>query len=111
MASIYFDGIRRVKGDCSGPPSAEAVLHHPMVEVAVLETARGGILRSGLAWDWSDVSVVLNIGGDHMGLGGINTLEELARVKRVLIESVSSDGYGVLNAEDTLTAEMAEYCP
>src|SRR5205085_1599190 len=67
---IYFDGIRRVKGDCSGPRSAEAVLQHPRVEVAVLETARGGILRGGLAWDESTVSVVLNVASDHLGLEG-----------------------------------------
>jgi cyanophycin synthetase len=108
---IYFDGVRRVTGDCSGPRSAEAVLQHPRVEVAVLETARGGILRSGLAWDRSTVSVVLNVASDHLGLEGIETPERLARVKRVVIESVDSNGYGVLNAEDPLTAEMAEHCP
>ena len=74
---IYFDGVRRVKGDCSGPRSAEAVLQHPLVEVAVLETARGGILRSGLAWDHSTVSVVLNVASDHLGLDGIETPEKL----------------------------------
>jgi cyanophycin synthetase len=108
---IYFGGVRRVWGDCSGPRSAEAVLQHPMVEVAVLETARGGILRSGLAWDRSTVSVVLNIAADHLGLDGIDTLERLARVKGVIVESVSRDGYAVLNAEDPLVAEMAEDCP
>lgn len=108
---IYFNGVRRVKGDCSGPRSAESVLQHPLVEVAVLETARGGILRSGLAWDRSKVSVVLNVANDHLGLDGIETPERLARVKRVVIESVSRDGYGVLNAEDPLVAEMARYCP
>lgn len=107
---IYFNGTRRVTGDCSGPRSAEAVLQHPMVEVAVLETARGGILRSGLAWDESTVSVVLNIANDHLGLEGIETPERLARVKRVIIESVGRDGYGVLNADDPLTVEMAEHC-
>ena len=108
---IYFEGIRRVKGDAAGPRSAESVLQHPMVEVAVLETARGGILRSGLAWDRSLVSVVLNVAADHMGLEGVNSLERLARVKRVIVESVSQDGYGVLNADDPLVAEMGEYCP
>jgi len=107
---IYFNGVRHVKADASGPRSAEAVLQHPQVEVAVLETARGGILRSGLAWDRSTVSVVLNIAGDHMGLDGIDTLEQLARVKRVILESVSRDGYGVLNADDPLVAGMADYC-
>ncbi|HUP27399.1 MAG TPA: cyanophycin synthetase, partial [Chloroflexia bacterium] len=108
---IYFAGVRRVKGDCSGPRSAEAVLQHPMVEVAVLETARGGILRSGLAWDKSTVSVALNVANDHLGLEGIETPEKLARVKRVVVESVSKDGYGVLNADDPLVADMAEDCP
>ena len=108
---IYFDGVRRVTGDCSGPRSAEAVLQHPRVEVAVLETARGGILRSGLGWDRSTVSVVLNVSNDHLGLDGIETPERLARVKRVVIESVSTTGYGVLNAEDPLTADMESYCP
>jgi cyanophycin synthetase len=108
---IYFNGVRRVKGDSAGPRSAESVLQHPLVEVAVLETARGGILRSGLAWDRSLVSVVLNIANDHMGLEGIDTLERLARVKRVIIESVSREGYGVLNAEDPLVADMASDCP
>ncbi len=107
---IYFNGVRRVKGDCAGPASAEAVLVHPLVEVAVLETARGGILRAGLAWDWSTVSVVLNIANDHLGLEGVETPERLARVKRVIIESVAPDGYGVLNADDPLVAGMAEYC-
>ncbi len=107
---IYFDGIRRVKGDCAGPRSAEAVLQHPMVEVAVLETARGGILRSGLAFDKCTVGVVLNVAADHLGLEGIETPERLARVKRVVIESVSDKGYGVLNADDPLTVDMAEDC-
>jgi cyanophycin synthetase len=108
---IYFGGIRRVKGDCSGPRSAEAVLQHPRVEVAVLETARGGILRSGLAWDESTVSVLLNVANDHLGLEGIETPERLARVKRVVIESTGRKGYGVLNADDQIVADMAEYCP
>ncbi len=108
---IYFGGIRRVKGDCAGPRSAEAVLQHPLVEAAVLETARGGILRSGLAFDKAAVGAVLNVASDHLGLEGIETPERLARVKRVVIESVSADGYGVLNADDPLTVAMAEYCP
>jgi cyanophycin synthetase len=106
---IYFGGVRRVKGDCSGPRSAESVLQHPMVEVAVLETARGGILRSGLAWDESAVSVVLNVANDHLGLEGIETPERLARVKRVIVESVGKDGYAVLNADDPLVEAMADH--
>ena len=108
---IYFNGVRSEKSDASGPRSAEAVLQHPLVEVAVLETARGGILRSGLAWDRSTVSIVLNIASDHLGLGGVNTLDKLARVKRVIVESVSKDGYAVLNAEDERVARMASHCP
>jgi cyanophycin synthetase len=108
---IYFNGVRRVRGDCAGPRSAESVLMHPQVEVAVLETARGGILRSGLAFDRCLVGAVLNVASDHLGLEGIETPERLARVKRVVIESVAEDGYGVLNADDPLTADMAEYCP
>ncbi len=107
---IYFDGVRRVKGDCAGPRSAEAVLQHPLVEVAVLETARGGILRSGLAFDKCTVGVVLNVAADHLGLDGIETPENLARVKQVVIESVAETGYGVLNADDPLTVEMASEC-
>ncbi len=107
---IYFDNVRRVKGDCSGPRSAEAVLQHPRVEVAVLETARGGILRGGLAWDESTVTVVLNVASDHLGLEGIETPERLARVKRVPLESVGREGYGVLNADDPLVVAMGPYC-
>ena len=108
---VYFDGVRRVEADASGPVSAQSVLQHPLVEVAVLETARGGILRAGLAWDRSDVSVVTNIAADHLGMDNINTLEDLARVKRVIVESVSRQGYAVLNAEDPLVADMAQDCP
>ena len=103
----FIDGERIMKGDCSGPRSARAVLLHPRVEVAVLETARGGILREGLAFDRCTVGVVTNVSPDHLGLKGINTLEELARVKQVVVENVSRDGAAVLNAEDPLVAEMA----
>jgi cyanophycin synthetase len=103
----YIDKERIMDGDCSGPRSARAVLLHPRVEVAVLETARGGILREGLAFDSCGVGVVTNISADHLGLEGINTLEELARVKQVVVEAVHRDGAAVLNAEDPLVAEMA----
>jgi cyanophycin synthetase len=99
-------------GDCSGPASARAVLGHPFVEAAVLETARGGILRAGLGFDRCDVAVVTNIGeGDHLGLAGIHTVEGLARVKRTVVEAVSPSGAAVLNADDRLVAEMAAACP
>ncbi|MBC7813122.1 MAG: cyanophycin synthetase, partial [Burkholderiales bacterium] len=103
----YINKERIIAGDCSGPKSAQAVLLHPRVEVAVLETARGGILREGLAFDWASVGVVLNVTSDHLGISGINTLDELARVKQVVIENVSKKGAAVLNADDPLVAEMA----
>jgi cyanophycin synthetase len=80
---------------------------HPRVEAAVLETARGGILREGLAFDSCTVGVVTNVSSDHLGLGGVHSLEQLARVKQVVVESVSRHGTAVLNAEDRLVAEMA----
>lgn len=109
---VYINDRRIDTGDCSGPKSARTVLANPVVDAAVLETARGGILREGLGFDVSDVSVCTNIAdGDHLGMNGINTPEQLARVKRVLIENVKSTGYGVLNAADPLTVAMAQYCP
>lgn len=103
----YINKERIIMGDCSGPKSAAAILLHPQVEVAVLETARGGIIREGLAFDWCTVGVVTNISSDHLGLGGIDTLEQLAKVKQVVIENVHRDGAAVLNAEDPYVAEMA----
>jgi cyanophycin synthetase len=103
----YIRGERILQGDCSGPKSAQAVLLHPRVEVAVLEVARGGILREGLGFDWCSVGVVTNVSPDHLGISGINTLEQLARVKQVVIESVAQDGHAVLNADDPLVSEMA----
>lgn len=108
---VYINDRRIDSGDCSGPKSARTVLANPTVDAAVLETARGGILREGLGYDRADVAVVTNIGeGDHLGLNGIDTLEQLARVKRVIAENVAATGYAVLNAADLLTAAMAEYC-
>jgi cyanophycin synthetase len=103
----YINGTRILSGDCAGPKSAQAVLLHPYVEVAVLETARGGILREGLAFDACSVAVVTNISADHLGHDGVETLEELAGVKQVLVENVLKNGAAVLNAEDPLVAEMA----
>jgi cyanophycin synthetase len=103
----FIRGERILEGDCSGPRSAQAVLLHPRVDVAVLEVARGGILREGLGFDWCSVGVVTNISRDHLGTAGINTLEQLARVKQVVIESVDPEGSAVLNADDPLVAEMA----
>jgi cyanophycin synthetase len=108
---IYFDGRRIESGDCSGPQSAQKVLANPLVDVAVLETARGGVLRAGLGFDRCDVAVVTNIGeGDHLGLGGVNDLEMLAKVKRVIVDVVPPHGFAVLNAADPLVAAMAEHC-
>ena len=99
-------------GDCSGPRSARNVLMHPAVEAAVFETARGGILREGLGFDRCDVAVVTNVGmGDHLGLNYISTVEDLAIVKRVIVENVAPEGTAVLNAMDPIVAAMASNCP
>ena len=95
-------------GDNTGPQSAQLILSDPTVEVAVLETARGGILRSGLGFDQCDVGVVLNVAADHLGIGDIDTVEQLAKLKSVLVESVMPKGYAVLNADDPLVAQMAQ---
>lgn len=105
---IYIDDHLVEKGDTTGPQSAQVILKDPTVEVAVLETARGGILRSGLAFDNCDVGVVLNISADHLGLGDIDTIEQMAHVKSVVVETVNRKGYAVLNADDPLVAAMAE---
>src|SRR4029453_16510354 len=108
---IYFDGRRIESGDCSGPQSAQKVLANPLVDVAVVETARGGVLRAGLGFDRCDVAVVTNIGeGDHLGLGGVNDLEMLSKVKCVIVDVVPPHGFAVLNAADPLVAAMAEHC-
>jgi cyanophycin synthetase len=104
---IYIDGTQILAGDMSGPTSARMVLKNPTVDYAVLETARGGILRSGLGFDRCDIAVVTNVTADHLGLGGIDTLAELARVKAVVPQSVFRDGKSVLNADNQWTAEMA----
>jgi cyanophycin synthetase len=105
---IYIDGERFLKGDMTGPWSARVVLRDPTVDVAVLETARGGILREGLGFNRADVGCVLNVSADHLGLQGINTLEDLAFVKRLVLEVVRDDGYCIMNADDPLVAAMAE---
>lgn len=105
---IYIDEYLVEKGDNTGPQSASVILKDPTVEVAVLESARGGILRSGLAFDRCDIGVVLNVAADHLGIGDINTVEQMAQVKSVIAETVSPDGYAVLNADDPLVAAMAE---
>ena len=96
------------KGDNTGPQSAQLILQDPTVEVAVLEAARGGILRSGLGFDASDVGVVLNVAADHLGIGDIDTIDQLARLKSVVAEAVLPNGYAVLNADDQRVAAMAK---
>ncbi len=109
---VYIDGLRTDTGDCSGPRSARNVLFHPEVDAAVLETARGGVLREGLGFDRCAVAVVTNIGmGDHLGLSYISTVEDLAVVKRVIVENVAPTGTAVLNAADPMVAKMAASCP
>ncbi|WP_026100046.1 cyanophycin synthetase [Fortiea contorta] len=95
-------------GDNTGPQSAQLILQDPTVEVAVLETARGGILRSGLGFEATNVGVVLNVAADHLGIGDIDTIEQLANLKSVVAEAVLPDGYAVLNADDRRVAAMAE---
>ncbi|WP_245808296.1 Mur ligase family protein [Deinococcus hopiensis] len=103
---IYINGEQIVSGDTTGPKSAKVVLNDPNVEVAVLETARGGILREGLGFDRCDVGAVLNIQPDHLGLKGIETVEDLAWVKSLVVEVVADTGTSVLNADDELTLGM-----
>lgn len=104
---VYIDGRRTVEGDMTGPQSAQMVLRDPAVSVAVLETARGGMLRSGLGYRAPDVACCLNVSADHLGLGGIETVEQLADVKRIPIE-VARDAV-VLNADDPLCLSMADF--
>lgn len=109
---VYVNGRQIDSGDCSGPKSARNVLLHPEVDAAVFETARGGILREGLGFDRCQVAVVTNIGaGDHLGLNYITTVEDLAVLKRVIVQNVATTGYGVLNAADPIVAAMAPSCP
>ncbi len=105
---VYIQNQLMMRGDCTGPKSAEFVLKDPTVDFAVLESARGGILRSGLGFHNCDVSVVTNVAGDHLGLGGIDTLEKLARVKAVVPNTVLPEGYAILNADDDLVYKMAD---
>ncbi|HYI11104.1 MAG TPA: cyanophycin synthetase [Thermoanaerobaculia bacterium] len=105
---IYIGNMLIQKGDTTGPTSAQVVLRDPSVDFAVLETARGGILRAGVGYDWSNAAVVTNIAEDHLGLRDIHTLEDLARVKAVTVGRVMSNGYAILNAEDAMTPIIRE---
>jgi cyanophycin synthetase len=105
---VYLQNRMVMAGDMTGPFSANIILSNPTVDVAVLETARGGIIRAGLGFDECDVGVVLNVTADHLGLRGINTLEQLADVKGVIAAVVKREGHAVLNADDPLVAAMRD---
>ncbi|MCA1781011.1 MAG: cyanophycin synthetase [Dermatophilaceae bacterium] len=107
---IVIDERLVVKADASGPRSARMVLQNPRVEMAVMEVARGGILREGLGYDRNDVAVVTNVAPDHLGMRGIDTVEQLADVKAVVVEAVPRDGFAVLNADDPLVRRMRRRC-
>lgn len=103
---VYIQNQLLVKGDCTGPVSAEFVLKDPTVDFAVLECARGGLLRAGLGFHHCEIGIVTNVAADHLGLKGIHTIEQLAKAKGVIPETVLPDGYAVLNADDELVYEM-----
>ncbi|MFL5384376.1 MAG: cyanophycin synthetase [Longimicrobiaceae bacterium] len=105
---VYIQNRLVMEGDMTGPFSANIILSNPTVDVAVLETARGGILRAGLGFEECDVGVVLNVSADHLGLRGINTVEQLAEVKSVVPAVVKREGHAVLNADDPLVYAMRE---
>jgi cyanophycin synthetase len=107
----YLGNRMVIEGDMTGPFSANIILSNPTVDIAVLETARGGILRAGLGFDECDVGVVLNVSADHLGLRGINTVEQLADVKGVVAAVVKREGHAVLNADDPLVYAMRDRTP
>jgi len=104
---IYIQNHMLEKGDTTGPISTEYILKDPTVEFAVLETARGGILRSGLGFSRCDIGIITNISSDHLGLNDIDTLSDLARVKKVVVRSVKKDGWAILNADDDECVKIA----
>ncbi|MBF2087308.1 MAG: cyanophycin synthetase [Synechococcales cyanobacterium K44_A2020_017] len=105
---IYINDYVVERGDTTGPQSAQVILQDPTVEVAILETARGGLLRSGMGFRDCDVGVVLNVAADHLGIGDIDTVEDLAHLKSVVVETARPNGYAVLNADDPLVSAMAK---
>jgi cyanophycin synthetase len=107
---VVIDDRLVIRADASGPRSARMVLQNPRVDFAVFEVARGGILREGLGDQRNDVAVVLNVAPDHLGLRGIDSVEQLARVKQVIVEAVPKSGDAVLNADDQLVVEMRRAC-
>ena len=105
---IYIQNTLLQKGDTTGPQSAEFILKDPTVEFAVLETARGGILRSGLGFGTCDIGVLTNIKEDHLGISDIHNLKDLTRVKRVVLDSVKKDGWCILNADDDYSMRLVD---
>lgn len=105
---IYINDKCIMKGDTTGPASAKVLLQDKTVDIAVLETARGGLIRSGLGYDLADVAVLTNISEDHLGLDEVETLEDMLHVKSLVVEAVKSNGYVVLNADDKLVVRAAE---
>ncbi len=105
---VYIQNQLMMRGDCTGPVSSQFVLKDPTVDFAVLECARGGILRGGLAFRHCNVAVITNVAADHIGLGGINSVEQMAQVKQVVAETVFEHGYAILNADDDLVYKMKD---
>jgi len=105
--AVYIGSETVVRGDCTGPASAQTVLRDPTVTFAALETARGGLLRSGLGYDWANVGVVTNVAADHLGVRDIETLDDLARVKSLVTERVFPEGFAIFNADDAMTPWLA----
>jgi len=108
---VYIQNQLLMTGDCTGPVSAEFVLKDPTVNFAVIECARGGILRAGLGFHNCDIGIVTNVAADHLGLKGINSVEQMARVKGIIPESVLPEGYAILNADDDQVFEMKKHAP
>lgn len=105
-SGVYIGNECIIKGDCTGPTSARVVLSDDRTEIAVLETARGGLVRKGLGYDLADIGIVTNISNDHLGLDGIETVEDMAFVKALVLEAVKKDGYSVINADDAFAEYM-----
>src|SRR5581483_7934065 len=105
---IYLNGQRVVQGDTTGSQSARTVLSDPAVEIAVLETARGGIMRAGLGYDWSDIAVISNIQPDHIGQDGLQSVDDILFVKSLVAERVREGGTLILNADDMRLVRLAD---
>lgn len=105
---VYIQNQMMMKGDCTGPVSSTFVLRDPTVDFAVLECARGGILKSGLAFQNCDIAIITNVSTDHIGLGGIDSIEQMAKVKAVVAETVFTHGYAILNADDDLVYRIKD---